>query len=76
MCYLQSLIDIFLGLDVAGCGMWVLDTELRTLALCKRLHICTTNFILLDGVFGVSSVVECGYKKTHPGWGGFSLKGH
>ena len=45
----------------------VLDIGLRTLALCKRLHIGTTNFALLG--FGSSGSIECGCrvqcKKKH-----------
>lgn len=68
MCYLQSLIYKFLGLDVAGCGLGVSDIGLRALALCKRLHIGTTvSYSCGLGPLGVMSVVvafEC--KKTHP----------
>lgn len=44
MCYLQSLIYKFLGLDVAGCGDRGVGHGLRTIALCKRLHVGTTVF--------------------------------
>ena len=50
-----------------GVGVRGVGHGLRTLALCKRLHIGTTNFALLG--FGSSGSIECGCrvqcKKKH-----------